>query len=169
MEIEQGKSDPAKFGFPQDSPQTSFGMEGGEGEGAPTDAPGSAMPPMGEAQKGPGRPKRGLSYGQDNHPRGRDPLGADELYKSHRDQKRTRADSKKFPLSYKEIINRFDLTVNGSSSKVLNEGIPAEQLWEGHGEAVESAIQFVEEHSSGKLSGPSDDKNTYLDESNLEK
>ena len=171
LQIEQGQSDPAKFGFPQDSPQTSFGMEGGEEEEAGGAPP--AEQGFGESQKGPGRPKKGLSYGQDNHPRGRDPLGADELYKTHADEKRTRTDKKKFPLSYKEIMGSFNQESHTQTAKVINERHSADQLWDGHKDAVKKAKKSIKEHSSEYGSATptdSDDTSgTYLDEKVLEK
>lgn len=54
-----------------------------------------------------GRPRKGMSYGQDNHPRGRDPLGHKENLDALKGRMQRRAPSKKSPLSLEraEISN----------------------------------------------------------------
>lgn len=106
QQIEQGQSDPAKFGFPQDQPQPAP-VEGAE-PGAEGGAPGS-QGGMGESEE-PGRPHKGISYGQDSHPRGRDPLGFAERYHAIGD-KQDREYRPKFPLSLegKSMLNRMDV------------------------------------------------------------
>lgn len=151
-QIEEGQSDPAKAGYPQDDPNTTYGMEDDDMGGGMETMPEEAVS---EEGPGPGRPKKGLSYGQDNHPKGRDPIGSDELYKTHKDSKRTRIDKKRFPLSFEQS----DIKQNKSKAKVLNEGIPAKQLWEG----------LPKNRVKKELSDKDDDvKGTYLDENVLE-
>lgn len=122
-QIEQGQSDPAKFGFPQDQePQEDPNNPGGEGGpppagGAPAPAGGPEGPPpagggpqsvddlptaaelgLEEDSDGRGAPRKGSVYGQDSHVRGRDPLGFKERYKAMKIGAE-RAPSRKSPLS----------------------------------------------------------------------
>ena len=107
-QIESGESDPEKYGFPQDKqPDTGEGMEGGDMMGGEmdVDAPEGGEPPVGEAQMG--RPKTGPRYGQDAHPRGRDPLGFKERYKVIQSSAKKRNNPRKSPLSL-EMMNSID-------------------------------------------------------------
>lgn len=97
--IEGGQSDPAVYGFPQDQePQVlPPGENSTDDNGTPTE----------EAIQG--RPKTGMRYGQDSHPRGRDPIGYDD----HRNATRSpniklRKDKPKSPLSL-EMKTRLDI------------------------------------------------------------
>jgi hypothetical protein len=93
-QILQGMPDPAKFGWPQDQEQP------------PMEDMGGGMPPAGGAPAGapmeseePGRPEKGISYGQDSYPvGGRDALGFKERYHVIGD-KQKREQPRKFPLS----------------------------------------------------------------------
>jgi hypothetical protein len=99
QQIEQGQSDPARFGFPQDQEPPELPPEGEPGApGAP--APSSGAPaPVGEDTEV-GRPEKGISYGQDSYPNGgRDPLGFAGRYHAI-GQKQDREQPKKFPLSF---------------------------------------------------------------------
>jgi hypothetical protein len=124
--IEAGESDPAKYGFPQDQPP-------------PEDM--SPMEMQGMQESNPvGRPKTGMSYGQDSHPRGRDPLGGEEQYDAIKHSgSPTRKPSRKSPLS----LDHFNLA--GLKSKV--------------GEMKSKLISESAENQ---------DKGTYLDETILE-
>lgn len=88
-QLEQGASDPAKYGYPQDQePQE-------PAEGAPAEG---EEQPVGEAKIG--RPKTGMQYGQDSHPEGRDPIGLDGRYDVIKHSKQDiRIPRKKSPLS----------------------------------------------------------------------
>jgi len=106
MQIEQGQSDPAKFGFPQERPpeeNMDDGVAGVDGEPmppGPSGAPQSLddLPLENEAADDRGQPRKGATYAQDSHVRGRDPLGFKERYSAMQvGQKRT--PSKKSPLS----------------------------------------------------------------------
>jgi hypothetical protein len=121
--IEAGESDPAKYGYPQDLEPVD--------ESAPMDDAGGAPPAgMGEAA-GPGRPKVGSTYGQDSHPRGRDPLGNDERYQVARhSMEKTRKPSRKPPLSLeiKQGIDRkFGRTAPSRTPSVLAESSDADK------------------------------------------
>ena len=115
-QIEQGQSDPAKFGYPQDQePQEDPAMGGAPpgaalapGGGAPAasmpqsvdDLPTAAELGLEEnlEEENRGAPKKPMTYAQDSHVRGRDPLGFKDRYSAmHVGQKR--APSKKSPLS----------------------------------------------------------------------
>jgi hypothetical protein len=132
--IEQGNSDPAKFGYPQDEepqePQQGMGGdEGGAQGGAPSpqgntpavtsvdDLPTAAE--LGLEEETRGRPSKGPSYSQDSHPRGRDPLGFKERYKALKVSPQ-RAPSKKSPLSL-EMKTILD-NLGGGQKKVISEG-----------------------------------------------
>jgi hypothetical protein len=132
--IEQGNSDPAKFGYPQDEepqePQQGMGgAEGGAQGGAPSpqgntpavtsvdDLPTAAE--LGLEEETRGRPSKGPSYSQDSHPRGRDPLGFKERYKALKVSPQ-RAPSKKSPLSL-EMKTILD-NLGGGQKKVISEG-----------------------------------------------
>ncbi len=114
-QIEQGQSDPAKFGFPQDQepqeqdPNATGGAPGGDAGGPPAPG-GDAMPQsiddlptaaelgLEEDAETRGRPRKGPTYAQDSHTRGRDPLGFKERYSAmHVGTKRH--DKPKSPLS----------------------------------------------------------------------
>jgi hypothetical protein len=110
QQIEQGQSDPAKFGFPQDQEAPAEGMEGGlGGESAPSGAAPAGGDGGAPAPNAPqsvedlptaaelgleenleededvetrGRPRKGASYAQDSHVRGRDPLGFKQRYQA---------------------------------------------------------------------------------------
>lgn len=84
--LEAGESDPAKFGFPQEEPPPLLPPEGEEGD----------MTSEGQV----GRPREGMSYGQDSHPKGRDPLGFRQQYDVIKHSgEREREDKPKSPLS----------------------------------------------------------------------
>jgi hypothetical protein len=127
-QIEQGQSDPAKFGFPQDEePPEDPNAAGGAPPGAPPAQGGAPSPDQGgsdpagagapvggpqsvddlptaaelgleEDADGRGAPRKGSVYGQDSHVRGRDPLGFKERYKAMQVGTK-RAPSPKSPLS----------------------------------------------------------------------
>lgn len=111
-QIEQGQMDPARFGWPQEGevpPVGQDGMGGPEAGGMPGGGPPSPnmpqsvedLPTAAELglEEGAGRPKGPSSvYGQDTHPRGRDPLGFKQRYKAMKVSPE-RAPSKKSPLS----------------------------------------------------------------------
>lgn len=139
QQIEQGMSDPVKFGFPQENPpQPDMEMGGGapSAGGMPPQGGNGGPPPsqVGEA----GRPDQGASYAQDSHPRGRDPLGFKERYHVI-GQKQDRTQPRKFPLSLENIVKNMDNLKNKGGPSLLKE------------EADESP-----------------DKGTFLDESVLE-
>jgi hypothetical protein len=95
-------------------------MEGGAEGGAPPVPEG-----MGEAA-GPGRPKTGTQYGQDSHPRGRDPLGNDERYHASRHSlEKKRTPQKKSPLSLEALKYGLDKMPRPTlpAPAVLSEGI----------------------------------------------
>lgn len=69
-QLESGMSDPAKYGYPQDSPQQ-------ETNEVDDGTPGNQM---NKTYDMPGRPAEGMKYGKDSHPRGRDPIGFKERY-----------------------------------------------------------------------------------------
>jgi intein/homing endonuclease len=143
-QVEQGQSDPAKFGYPQDQEPPEEGMEGGAMGGAP--AGGAPVPaggaPMGGGgaampqsvddlptaaelgleevldEDGRGAPRKGATYAQDSHVRGRDPLGFKERYSAmHVGQKR--APSKKSPLSLESMYSLSKMNKKGT--KILQE------------------------------------------------
>lgn len=124
-QIQQGQSDPAKFGFPQDQEpppmpeEGTEGMGGGEpgGEPAPEAGPG--------VQQEAGRPTTGMSYGQDSHPAGRDPLGFKERYHVI-GQKQKRTQTRKSPLSIESVgidFKSLDKRINSKKKAVLTENI----------------------------------------------
>jgi hypothetical protein len=177
--IEQGASDPAKFGFPQDqSPeenaatQQQGGMEAG-GAG-PTGAPAGGLPAnmpksvdelptaeeLGLEEETRGRPRKGSVYGQDSHVRGRDPLGFKTRYKDLQlsDQRKTKS-----PLSL-EVKNTLEAMRSNKKVKMLNE------------ELIDSIDQIVETSNLPQISvnleanvskTPVEDAGTYLDEQNI--
>lgn len=148
-QIEQGAPDPQKFGFPQDQeapeqPELEGAGEGGE-QGGPGTLPAQGGPPSGPPQGAPtsgpqvqgeaGRPEKGMSYAQDSHPHGRDPLGFAERYHVIGD-KQDRRQRKKFPLSmeghYLSIFKGIDKKagpkllkeqVDSDSGTFLDEGV----------------------------------------------
>lgn len=118
-QIEAGESDPAKYGFPQDQQPQEQPMEGAvpgaEGGEAPPE--GGQQAGMGEAA-GPGQPKKGAVYGQDSHPRGRDPLGLDQQYMDRRHSKeKKRIQTRKSPLSL-EMMQGLDTKLGKSRGPV---------------------------------------------------
>lgn len=153
-QVEQGLSDPQKFGYPQDKPVPP-GMEGMQ-PGAPGGAAG--QPALGGGEKGQtlgqgfpeggmeesaaGRPERGSVPGQDSSALGRDPLGFDERYHAIGDKQERHF--KKFPLSFegKEILKQME-----ASDKISKEPLKPEILNEGK---------------------PDPDKGTFLDENVLD-
>lgn len=154
MQIEQGQSDPGKFGYPQDTPQTSYGAPGEEG----AEAPAGDQQPVGEGTGRVGRPSKGLSYGQDNHPRGRDPLGGDELDKTFGSDT-TRKVRKKFPLSLEGLKNISKN--NAAKASILNERMSVDELWNGVNNVADPEEEDV------NLDDVDENKGTYLDESKL--
>lgn len=151
--IEQGNSDPAKFGYPQDQeapPEGADGMGGmGGGDGGGDgnmdgDAEGMVnsvddLPTaeeLGLEEETRGRPRTGPQYGQDSHVRGRDPLGFKERYKAMQISPQ-RAPSKKSPLSLEALSALAGISNKFRSPTPLHE-----------------VINNV-------------DKGTYLDESNI--
>jgi hypothetical protein len=74
-----------------------------------------------------GRPRTGVSYGQDSHPRGRDPLGHKENMDALKGRIQRRAPSKKSPLSLEraEVSNLIKQLkqhkVEQAQSSILNE------------------------------------------------
>lgn len=135
-QIEQGQSDPAKFGYPQDEEppeEDPNNPEGGGPAGAPAPTGPNAPPPeagsapqggpapqsvddlptaaelgLEEDADGRGQPRKGSVYGQDSHVRGRDPLGFKERYKAMK-VGAERAPSRKSPLSLeaKSALSKF--------------------------------------------------------------
>jgi hypothetical protein len=155
MQIESGQSDPGKFGYPQDTPQTSYGAPDGEEGGEPA----APQQPVGEGTGKVGRPSKGLSYGQDNHPRGRDPLGGDELDKTFGSDE-TRKTRKKFPLSLEGLKNIS--RNNAAKASLLNERLSVDELWNGTNSPI--ALTSDDENTTED----DDSIGTYLDESKLE-
>jgi len=123
-QLESGESDPEKYGFPQDKqPEAGGDMMGSDmgGEAPPEGAPPEGAP-VGEARMG--RPKTGPRYGQDAHPRGRDPLGFKERYKVIQSSAKKRNNPRKSPLSL-EMKTSIDRKLGRSpisTPKVLSEG-----------------------------------------------
>lgn len=74
-----------------------------------------------------GRPRKGMSYGQDNHPRGRDPLGHKQNLDALRGRIQRRAPSKKSPLSLENhqvstLIKQLDIArTKRTATSILNE------------------------------------------------
>jgi hypothetical protein len=147
QQIEQGQSDPAKFGFPQDQEAPQEGMMGGEGGvmgggegGAPAGAPAPNMPQSVEdlptaAELGleenleededvetRGRPRKGAQFGQDSHVRGRDPLGFKQRYQAMKVGQQ-RKPSYKSPLSLemKTMLQRLPIVDKPKATAVLIE------------------------------------------------
>ena len=123
--IEAGESDPAKYGYPQDEAPPEPGLEGGDMGGGDAGGEAPPMEGMGESA-GPGRPKVGSQYGQDSHPRGRDPLGGDERYHVARhSMEKKRASQKKSPLSLEAMKYGLDKMPRPAlpAPKVLSDGI----------------------------------------------
>lgn len=153
-QIEQGMSDPTKFGFPQDAPpppmppEGEMPPEGGAGV-PPGPADAGPTPPapngaMGENAPGAGRPPEGINYGQDSYPvGGRDPLGANVRYHAIGD-KQKREYPRKNPLSL-EVKTMFGKMIEQNKVRRPTSG---------------PAI-LKEEVSDG-------DKGTFLDEAILE-
>lgn len=124
QQIEQGMSDPAKFGFPQDQEQPAMpGPEGAPGGAPPMGGaappPPSGGPPIGENEVG--RPEKGSSYGQDSHYAGRDPLGFREKYHVIGDKKQNRKYRKKFPLSLESVTKSMDSSGKLAKKELLTE------------------------------------------------
>jgi len=72
-----------------------------------------------------GRPRTGMSYGQDSHPRGRDPLGHKENMDALKGRIQRRAPSRKSPLSLEnhEISNLIkQLKTHKEQPSILSEG-----------------------------------------------
>lgn len=159
-QIEQGQSDPAKFGYPQDqeAPTEDMGgdgsggmpMGGGEDDGGGVDMQGITsvddLPTaeelgLEEDMETRGRPKKGPQYAQDSHVRGRDPLGFKERYKAMKISSE-RAPSKKSPLSLESLA-----AINGFSSFTKK--------------SLKTLTENMDELNVG------DDTGTYMDESKL--
>ena len=70
-----------------------------------------------------GRPRTGVSYGQDSHPRGRDPLGHKENMDALKGRIQRRAPSRKSPLSLEnhEISNLIKQLNATKTTSILNE------------------------------------------------
>jgi len=145
--IEQGQPDPEKY--PTQHPEPQPGAEGQPpGGGSPT-APAGEPPkeeekPVQEEQVGPGRPKKINTYGQDSHPRGRDPLGKEQRKKAMKYAPERRS-PRKSPLSL-EVIGKSELM---RSLKTFLE-------------SKKPKPTMITEEASG-----STDAKTYLDEENL--
>jgi len=94
-------------------------------EDTPTEEEGGDEAELEEAKMG--RPRTGASYGQDSHPRGRDPLGHKENMDALRGRIQRRAPSKKSPLSLEraEVSNLIKQLkqhkVEQAQSSILNE------------------------------------------------
>lgn len=148
QQIEQGQSDPAKFGFPQDKEPQELPpgpSEGGDPNAMMAGAGAPAIPANEDAE--PGRPTKGSSYSQDSDPMGRDILGHREKYHVI-NQKQKREPSKKFPLSFEsQMFN----DMNKSNKFKHTRGVLAENN-------IASSKNDVTEGDSG----------TYMDESILE-
>lgn len=188
MMIEQGASDPAKFGFPQDAPnQMGTGGAGGPGApggaagGPPGAAPGGApaanmpksiddLPTLADLQAGgskqtenestAGAPRKGEVYAQDSHVRGRDPLGFKELYRS-RQLTPLRKDKPKFSLPME----------NRGMSGALKYDSPIMSLMSDKLIELNKKNRPLLANPSGPLIAESknDDAGTMLDESKLDK
>jgi hypothetical protein len=182
LSIEQGASDPAKFGFPQDqSPEENAaqqGPEGAGGAGAPG-APGAGaipanMPksvdelPTAEElgleeevdEETRGRPRKGAVYAQDSHVRGRDPLGFKSRYTDLQlsNQRKTKS-----PLSL-EVKNTLTKMRENKKVRILTE------------EMIDQMDKIVESANLPDISidltrpiveNRSEDEGTYLDENNI--
>jgi hypothetical protein len=141
-QIEQGQSDPAKFGYPQDEEAPPEGAEGGMG-GPPAGGGGPDMSNIQSVDDLPtaaelgleetvieedeeetrGRPRKGPVYGQDSHVRGRDPLGFKQRYNAMKISPQ-RAPSKKSPLSLENTLMLQGLSsLTRKSIQNLNESI----------------------------------------------
>jgi hypothetical protein len=136
-QIEQGMSDPAKFGFPQDQPQemNPNAMEGGPGGegggstggGAPTGGVSSIeqLPTASElgleeeSVETRGRPRTGIQYGQDDHVRGRDPLGFKSRFNAMKVSP-LRRDEPKPPLTL-EMMEKLNVLNSRTGKKTLTE------------------------------------------------
>lgn len=177
--IEQGASDPAKFGFPQDqSPeenaaQQQGGMGGMGGEAGPTGAPGGGLPQnmpqsvddlptaeeLGLEEETRGRPRKGSVYGQDSHVRGRDPLGFKARYKDMQisPQRKTKS-----PLSL-EMKSTLTSMYKNNKVKMLTE-----EVIESIDKMDDSILPTlsVDLHQKNENS-TSSDAGTYLDEENI--
>lgn len=124
-QIEQGQNDPQKFGYPQDTPQQPQQENPEQSGGAPpAPVPQGQPQPTAESsyyedESAPGRPKKGMAYGQDSHPAGRDPLGFAERYHVI-GQKQDRKQRRKFPLSTENIAG-LDARINKKTTGLLAE------------------------------------------------
>jgi hypothetical protein len=148
QQIEQGQSDPAKFGFPQDQeapPDAQGGMGGGPGgdlggsSGPP--APGTSAPtpsvssvddlPTAQelgleenedpAEETRGRPKTGSVYAQDSHVRGRDPLGFKQRYQAMQVGPKRKAKSS-LSLEMSQMLKGMGMVEPVKSPSTLLEG-----------------------------------------------
>jgi hypothetical protein len=118
VQLESGESDPEKYGFPQDKQPEAPSLGGDSMMGDVGDQMSS---PVGEARMG--RPKTGPRYGQDAHPRGRDPLGFKERYKVIQSSEKKRKNPRKSPLSLemKTSIDRKLGRLSVSTPKIITE------------------------------------------------
>jgi capsid assembly protein Gp20 len=145
-QIEQGQSDPAKFGFPQEQeapPPGEAGAEGGPGgpagnaggQGAPPAAPAPGGAPagggvssvedlptaeeLGLEEETRGAPRKGPQYGQDSHVRGRDPLGFKERYKALKVSPERQNKKSILSVEMKNMLKRISPTVR--AQKIISE------------------------------------------------
>lgn len=129
-QIEQGNSDPAKFGYPQDQ-QPQEPMAGQEAGAAPGGAAKSIDDLPTEDELGGkqneselrGRPEKGMTYGQDSHPRGRDPLGLKAQYKAMKVSPERTSKRSALSLETKFQLNNLDKIRPKTSKSTLTEGI----------------------------------------------
>jgi hypothetical protein len=139
QQIEQGASDPARFGYPQEQKpeenpimqqrQPSNSVQPGTPSDNAThaiDMPKSLddLPTEDELKLGEdnrGRPKKGIVYGQDNHPLGRDPLGFKGRFKSvHFGKEREPSKKSKLSLEYLDQFPKAKRKLN-IDNKILTE------------------------------------------------
>jgi hypothetical protein len=118
MQIEQGQSDPAKYGYPQDKqpvdPLASMGNLIGTDNAAPPEV-------TQEAEGERGRPPKGITYNSDRHPRGRDVLGSRENRNSMNPEFESPSAWIKSPLAL-ETLNVLDQKLKKkTNAQVLTE------------------------------------------------
>lgn len=147
-QIEQGQSDPKKFGFPQDrrpeenQPNKDGSVPGGDdnlaqippgstpntgGQGVPQsvdDLPTAAdlgiEEDVEEGEETRGQPRKPPQYAQDSHVRGRDPLGFKERYKALQiGQKRKPSRHSPLSLEVRQALGKF--SSRHTSSTLLSE------------------------------------------------
>lgn len=130
--IEGGQPDPQKFGYPQDQEPQPEGAEGGEAGQPPqaTAAGVDSLPELPQQEEGQenesneevskmGRPEKGPTYGQDSHPRGRDPLGMKGRYRAlHRGD--ARSSGSPLSLETQTMLSGINRKIE-DSGKLLNE------------------------------------------------